>query len=340
MSSKALAALVVLFYTLAHLSSVLSRPAGLLDSSARSILSRATPVAPAAPAASAASAAPAAPHFVVYSDEGVSGEDGPPDVSTIKGYNVFALSFLMVSGASDEAQEWVSIGESKRKSIKSQYAAAGIKLIVSAFGGTDEPTTKGANAVDQAKTIAAWVKKYDLDGVDVDYEDFDAFDKGDGSAEKWLTDLTTQLRKDLPQGQYLLTHAPIAPWFSPGNAGGAYLTVDKNVGSLIDWYNVQFYNQGSSEYTTCDSLLTTSSSENPKSALFQIVASGIDKDKLVIGKPAKKSDADDGYIAPATLATCLSQAKAKGWNAGAMVWEFPDAAASWISTVRGASWPV
>ncbi|KAH8112366.1 glycoside hydrolase family 18 protein [Phellopilus nigrolimitatus] len=326
MSSKSLAALSVLFSVVAHLSPVFSLPFEGLDSSAQRILNLATP---------------AAPHFVVYSDEWVSGENGPPNVTDINGFNVFALSFLLISGASDQAEEWVEIGADSRSSIKSQYADAGILLIVSAFGSTDTPTTSGADAVDTANTIAAWVKQYDLDGVDIDYEDLSAMDKGDGSAETWLSNFTTQLRTQLPQGQYLLTHAPLAPWFSPGQfGGGAYLTVDKNVGSLIDWYNVQFYNQGSSEYTTCSGLLTTSSSTWPKTALFQIAASGIDQDKLVIGKPATSSDASNGYIAPATLATCVSQAKSQGWNAGVMVWEYPDAAASWISSVRADSWPV
>jgi hypothetical protein len=39
-----------------------------------------------------------------------------------------------------------------------------------------------------------------------------------------------------------LTHAPIAPWFSTNSTrypSGAYRTVHKNVGNLIDWYNVQ-----------------------------------------------------------------------------------------------------
>jgi hypothetical protein len=31
--------------------------------------------------------------------------------------------------------------------------------------------------------MAAWVKQYDLDGIDVDYEDFNAFAAGDGKAE-------------------------------------------------------------------------------------------------------------------------------------------------------------
>ena len=158
----------------------------------------------------------------------------------------------------------------------------------------------------------------------------------------------------------------VAPWFSPGKfGGGAYLTVDKNVGDLIDWYNVQFYNrassasflsqdssltavpllwtdttEGTSEYTTCEGLLTESSSTWPNSALFQIAASGITLDKLVIGKPATSSDASNGYMDPSTLATCVEQAQSQGWDAGVMVWEYPDAASSWIETVRADSWPV
>lgn len=98
-------------------------------------------------------------------------------------------------------------------------------------------------------------------------------------------------------------------------------------------YNVQFYNrtnfyhiysdraanrhnlaEGTSEYTTCAGLLTTSSSTWPNSALFQIVASGVPASKLVIGKPANSGDATNGYIAPATLAGCISQAKSQGWS--------------------------
>jgi chitinase len=54
--------------------------------------------------------------------------------------------------------------------VKSSYNAAGIKLIVSAFGSTDAPTSAGADPVATANTMAAWVIKYGLDGIDVDYE--------------------------------------------------------------------------------------------------------------------------------------------------------------------------
>lgn len=48
--------------------------------------------------------------------------------------------------------------------------AAGIKLVVSVFGSTDAPTSSGADPVGTANTMAAWVKEFDLDGIDVDYE--------------------------------------------------------------------------------------------------------------------------------------------------------------------------
>ena len=115
----------------------------------------------------------------------------PPE----QGFIVFALSFLLLEGAWDKAEEWASLTAAERTSIKAEYAAAGIKLIVSAFGSTDAPTSSGADPVGTANNLAAWVKQYGLDGVDVgaytparhcsatadlpkDYEDFGAFNGG------------------------------------------------------------------------------------------------------------------------------------------------------------------
>lgn len=84
--------------------------------------------------------------------------------------SISALSFLLLEGAWDKAEEWTQLTAAQRTTVKSQYAAAGISLIVSLFGSTDVPTTSGADPVATANTVAAWVKEYDLDGVDVDYE--------------------------------------------------------------------------------------------------------------------------------------------------------------------------
>ena len=45
--------------------------------------------------------------------------------------------------------------------------------------------------------------------------------------------------------------------------------------------------EGATEYTTCEGLLTQSSSTWPKTSVFETVASGVSANKLVIGKPAK-----------------------------------------------------
>ena len=84
-------------------------------------------------------------------------------------------------------------------------------------------------------------------------------------------------------------------------------------------YNVQFYNQGL--YTTCDGLINASGGAFPGTALLEIPKSGIPLDMLVIGKPATAADATNGFMDPATLGTCVKQAKAKGWNGGVMVWQ-------------------
>ena len=79
--------------------------------------------------------------------------------------------------------------------------------MVSVFGSTDAPTTNGTDPVKVAQMVGAWVKEFNVDGVDVDYEDFDAVNKGDGSAEAWVIAFMKELRVLLPQSQYIVTHA-------------------------------------------------------------------------------------------------------------------------------------
>jgi len=101
-----------------------------------------------------------------------------------------------------------------------------------------------------AQRLAAWVKQYGLDGVDIDYEDMPAMNSN--QAEQWLITFQTTLRQLLP-APYLISHAPVAPWFTSGSnyPSGAYVSVHQQTGSGIDWYNVQFYNQGSGVYEDC-----------------------------------------------------------------------------------------
>ncbi|KAJ7482653.1 glycoside hydrolase family 18 protein [Mycena latifolia] len=286
-----------------------------------------------------ARAVPSSPRWVAYFDRFVS-STSLPAVSALSGFNVFALAFIYSASLQDNAATWAQLDAATRTSIKAEYAAAGISLIVSAYGAGPNPTSAGDDPTAAANFIANYVKTFNLDGVDVDYEDFGAIETA-GTAVAWLSTFTRALRAQLPQGQYILTHAPVAPWFSPGLwPGNGYLGVNSAVGSLIDWYNVQFYNQGASEYTTCAGLLTASSNTWPQSSVFQIAANGVPLNKIVIGKPATGADATNGFMDPATLSTCLAQAKAQGWSAGAMTWQYPNANSAWITQVRSGSFPV
>ena len=152
------------------------------------------------------------------------------------------MSFLTLHGAVDQASNWASLPADTKTAKKAEYSKAGISIVASAFGATDTPTTSNADPTSTANTMAAFVKTNGLDGIDVDYEDLTAMNKGDGAAEAWVTTFTQTLRQKLPQGQFILTHAPLAPWLSPNAqfAAGAYVTINKNVGTLIDFVSVRY----------------------------------------------------------------------------------------------------
>ncbi|RXK36071.1 hypothetical protein M231_06665 [Tremella mesenterica] len=233
------------------------------------------------------------PRFVVYADNWLN---TMPDVSALNGYNTFVLAFwLSDRGASDDAEAWEQFEEDYREKILAEYHANGIALMVSAFGSTDTPTTSGHDPKTIAQDLAAWVKKYKLDGVDIDYEDFDAFNAG--KSEAWLIELQTELRALLPQGQYIISHAPVAPWFTDGNVykNGGYTKVNAEVGNSIDWYNIQFYNQGANMYTTCDGLINKSGSAWPHTSVFELNKyANVALNKILIGKPMTKDAAANG----------------------------------------------
>ncbi|KAI9058744.1 glycoside hydrolase family 18 protein [Trametes sanguinea] len=275
---------------------------------------------------------PSGPKFVVYTDAAIDSTTVLPPLEQIAGFNVVNMAFLLTSGPADQVAKWAALPADQRQQLKQQYNSAGVSLVVSAFGETEHPTSQDPATV--ANGLAQFVLNNDLDGIDIDYEEFELVVQQPGVGEAWLTTLTQTLRQQLPQGQFILSHAPVGPWFQPTFCpGGCYITVDKNVGSLIDWYNIQFYNQSPSPgYEDCNTLLNSAGG----SSIFEIKANGVDVNKLVIGKPGTTADiTNGGFIDPATLNTCIQQAVSNGWNAGVMAFQFPHADTTWISTVKG-----
>ncbi|KAJ7167995.1 glycoside hydrolase family 18 protein [Mycena filopes] len=284
------------------------------------------------------------PYFVIYAIDTSDDAPGPPAVEDLTGFNVVNLAFLLTNGEPapySQPDQWQKMSASDRAALKTSYEQAGIKLIVSVFGETEKPTTNNADAKETASAVAKWVKAYDLDGVDVDYEDFDAMNAG--TAEQWVIDFTSQLYSELGSN-YLITHAPIAGWFSAPRSdmpGGGYRTIDQAVGTMINWYNVQFYNDPGYD-TTCDNLLHESGGNYmPETALFEINTAGqIPLDKLVLGKPATETDASAGYMDPALLNSCVQEATQNNWSAGIMFWKYSADAPGIMQQARGSAFPL
>lgn len=252
-------------------------------------------------------------------------------------FNYIALTFWTYrSGALDAANMWANIGANMgansfgtttqqiQATLKGYYKQAGIKLLVSAFGATENPTTAGVDPTDCGLKLAKFVKDNQLDGVDIDWEDTGAFQRGDGSGENWLITLTKVLKANLP-ADAIITHAPQAPYFAGTTfyPKGGYLAVEKAVGNLIKFYNVQFYNQGSTTYDTAQGLFNSSGGWCPGSSVNEIITAGVPGSKIVIGKPASTIDANNGWMSAADLNAAIAKNYAyNGWKTGLMFWQF------------------
>jgi hypothetical protein len=78
------------------------------------------------------------------------------------------------------AGEFGSTNDEIRTNIKGNYSSKGVKLLISAFGATEYPTTSQYNATYCGLQLAQFVIDNQFDGVDIDYEDTPAFAAGTG----------------------------------------------------------------------------------------------------------------------------------------------------------------
>lgn len=280
--------------------------------------------------------APSKPVLVMYvSDWGL------PPVSELGMVTHLIIGFWTTKGIFGAAEHWAS-----DSSVATAYQSAGITVMIAAFGSSDFPTSDKIDAQNSASNVAKFVVDNGFDGVDVDYEDVRALESG--TAVDWLVLFHNTLRQLLPAG-YLITHAPVAPWFvSSKYMGGGYSGLHKRIGDTVDWYNVQvgdahksrgaitkilqFYNQPGGAYQTCETLLHQSGGQFSGSSLFELNRlEGIPLNKLAIGKLASPADGISsvpgtqdtlGYMPPEALKVCMNQARSEGWGIRLCIWQW------------------
>uniref|UniRef100_A0A6B2LAJ2 chitinase n=1 Tax=Arcella intermedia TaxID=1963864 RepID=A0A6B2LAJ2_9EUKA len=300
------------------------------------------------------------PYFVVYNDQlnswwpptAIAAGLGVPTYAHNSSYNIFNLAFWLTTGPADTAlvwsnaltyvssdNPWGSTTTAVQAAWLNLYHKNGIKLMVSAFGATEFPTSAGVDPVQCGHDLANFVINNQLDGVDLDWEDNAAMEAGTG--EQWLINITRTLRQLLPKEKgYIISHAPQAPYFMGTSKypKGGYLTVHKAVGDLIDFYNIQFYNQGNSQYSSFETLFVSSDGWASQTSVGEMITNGIAPNKIVVGKPISRGDVvNTGFVPVDSLAQFLQQGRGKGWNAGFMGWQYKsDSDGSWSQTLSKA----
>jgi len=273
----------------------------------------------------------AGPRKVIYIDDG---NWNSPQTSIIgaanAGFNVIILAFYMHTGPSDFLTAWQGLSSSTKSSTISTLHSKGAVLLVSFGGGADgNPYTLDAYSTGQ--TVGKYAKAQQLDGVDFDLENFDQGFTVNGHSSAWTINWCVNITLGAQNGfgsNAILTHAPQSPYFGPigatntwaGSSGG-YTAVYNKLKGVLTFFNLQFYNQGSSCYETYNSLFENGNGACglPGTSVAEINKAGVDMEAIVIGKPVHPNDASDGYIAPATLHSYFQEANSS-WDGIPVSW--------------------
>jgi hypothetical protein len=108
------------------------------------------------------------------------------------------------------------------------------------------------------------------------------------------------------------------------------------VGHLIDWYNIQFYNQGNDAYSTYTTLFKQSGAWAQQTSVDELVKKGVPRSKVVVGKPTPPKETENtGFVAASVLGGIFAEAERKGDGVRdiIMTWQYADdLAGSFVGT--------
>ena len=253
------------------------------------------------------------------------------------GFNVIILAFQLQTGPTDFLEAWLSADPAVRNATLSAAHAKGAVVMLSAGGASEEPYK--ADPAAYGRAVGEMVITAGLDGVDFDLENLaPGFNFGGVDIVAWMINATLAARAVVGP-QRIITHAPQAPYFGAWSGPrGGYLAVYANGSTTIDWFNIQFYNQGPSCYSTYQSTFVAAGSAAgcgiPGTSIGEIAAAGVPLGAIVLGKPLLSADAGTGFTPAAELATWLQQAKGMGWETGVFCWSWEEVAGpAWVQTL-------
>ncbi len=201
-----------------------------------------------------------------------------------------------------------------------------------------------------ASKLISFAQQYGFDGIDIDYEDTDAFNGSSSyDAVQFLIALSKAIKAQ--NANCLVTHAPRAPHlydaYTPGgatNSSNAYRAILSEAGDAIDWLNIQYYNNpwyvGDTVAEQVEHIVGSGVAPFA-SSIKALAAAGLDISKLVVGKPSSAADAGSGFLSAADVAnSLLTPLKGSGFG-GVMAWQYDlleggQTADAWGSTMAQA----
>ncbi len=274
----------------------------------------------------------------------------------------------------DSIEKWFNLTPEQRVSVKNTLSQKRppVKLIMSVAAGTenkyiyyfvkDDPEkTGGVDPIVYANAVVDQAHDLLFDGIDFDFENFDSGLISPTPPNKppltpqetlnWLVECHKQTRLRISEKTSttltLISHAPQAPYFDGSFTGidGGYTTLEKLTQSVtgggIDFYNVQYYNQGETAYITYNDLFIQSKNIT-NTSVSQVIDTFVTKNnmtsrnafnKIVMGKPLTRADAGSGYVAPIDLRSFYTQ-YAPYQNIMAFKWN-QTSATTWIRDIFG-----
>ncbi|QDG79116.1 glycoside hydrolase family 18 protein [Labrenzia sp. PHM005] len=244
----------------------------------------------------------------------------------------------------------------------------GKRKVLFALGGDEDYIPAGAwksaslNVSSFAKSLVDYAVKHDFDGIDIDFEDTASLQNPAAAsydAKKFLIALSKELKAAVPPGKSLIvTHAPQAPYFDPAWKEAPYSQIASAAGDAIDWFNIQYYNNGTwyngntNDGPAQKEKITGLSGSTPPGwsilALSEQAATPVEK--LVLGRVTSLDNAGlnktmAGYLSAADTVTYLVQPLMSHFGAkfgGVMAWQYSlhvsstETANSWGKTIQGA----
>ena len=170
----------------------------------------------------------------------------------------------------DTVSNWVNdFTNSDRSSILKDLSSANIKLGISMGGANcfngnlsytwtnsqspyyidgSKITSIEQSASKLGKDLATIAKNCGLSYIDLDIENIptvSTYTTNYDDISNYLGNMSKSIKENLTNG--LVSHSPQTPYLYPysnGNWKTLYYTIEQNFGDYIDWYNIQYYNQG------------------------------------------------------------------------------------------------